>query len=411
MKMLNSIFIYTIATALAVYFGHLYTRTVDTIPGSGKNREIKKTETGILSFLPLFLLSALRWNTGTDTYHTYTPQYYGMIWSNTGHLSSAQKSWINDSWNHLIERPDNIRGFYNILQYYVNESSHTSFLFRLLEYPLVHFNMDVQWLYIITSAIILGLIFASIYRQSVNVSLAIFFFVATSNYFLSLNIIAQYIAIGLCLFACEYAEKRKPVKFFLLVAVAIGFHTSAFVFLPVYFLKKINIRPLWCFGLIAVCLAGSPVLFRLIETVVKISAPKYARYFSDQPEFETVYFAIGLFTLIVGSYYFEKCKNMPYFKIWYYMNVLGMMALAFSGQVPFMKRINYYFSAPLFMLLPLLINAEENEKKRNLLKWGLILLFVLETVVAVFIMNKNEVMPYTFCWQRSLGIRIAAPLV
>lgn len=406
-----SICIYLSATLLSVYFGWRYLVIDATLPGIRSKVTYEKSLAGILSFLPLYLLSALRWNTGTDTYHTYTPQYYGMIWSNTGHLSSAQKSWINDSWNHLIERPDNIRGFHNILQYYVNESSHTSFLFRLLEYPLVHFNMDVQWLYIITSAIILGLIFASIYRQSVNVSLAIFFFVATSNYFLSLNIIAQYIAIGLCLFACEYAEKRKPVKFFLLVAVAIGFHTSAFVFLPVYFLKKINIRPLWCFGLIAVCLAGSPVLFRLIETVVKTAAPKYARYFSDQPEFETVYFAIGLFTLIIGSYYFEKCKNMPYFKIWYYMNVLGMMALSFSGQVPFMKRINYYFSAPIFMLLPLLINAEENEKKRNLLKWGLILLFILETVVAVFIMNKNEVMPYTFCWQRSLGIRIAGPLV
>lgn len=406
-----SICIYLSATLLSVYFGWRYLVIDATLPGIRSKVTYEKSLAGILSFLPLYLLSALRWNTGTDTYHTYTPQYYGMIWSNTGHLSSAQKSWINDSWNHLIERPDNIRGFHNILQYYVNESSHTSFLFRLLEYPLVHFNMDVQWLYIITSAIILGLIFASIYRQSVNVSLAIFFFVATSNYFLSLNIIAQYIAIGLCLFACEYAEKRKPVKFFLLVAVAIGFHTSAFVFLPVYFLKKINIRPLWCFGLIAVCLAGSPVLFRLIETVVKTAAPKYARYFSDQPEFETVYFAIGLFTLIIGSYYFEKCKNMPYFKVWYYMNVLGMMALSFSGQVPFMKRINYYFSAPIFMLLPLLINAEENEKKRNLLKWGLILLFILETVVAVFIMNKNEVMPYTFCWQRSLGIRIAGPLV
>ena len=76
-----------------------------------------------------------------------------------------------------------------------------------------------------------------------------------------------------------------------------------------------------------------------------------------------------------------------------------------------MKRINYYYSAPLFMMLPCIISAEDDEKKRRVLKWGLIAVFVLETIVAVVLMNKNEVMPYTFCWQRSLGIRPAAPLV
>ena len=29
--------------------------------------------------IPLFLLSALRWDVGTDSWHTYTPEYFAMM--------------------------------------------------------------------------------------------------------------------------------------------------------------------------------------------------------------------------------------------------------------------------------------------------------------------------------------------
>ena len=31
------------------------------------------------AMIPLFLLSALRWDVGTDTWHTYTPEYFAMM--------------------------------------------------------------------------------------------------------------------------------------------------------------------------------------------------------------------------------------------------------------------------------------------------------------------------------------------
>ena len=409
--MIYSICLYTAATALAVLFSRKYTLLSATDGGSVSDKGGQRKAFLLLSFLPLYLLSALRWNTGTDTYHTYTPQYYGMIWKITGHMSGSQTAFLRESWARLIEKPSNIHGIHEIRQYYATESTHTSPLFRLLEFPLAHLNADVQWLYMITSAVILVLVFVAIYRQSINAPLAVFFFVVTSSYFLSLNIIAQYIAIAICLVACEFAENNRPVPFFALVAVAIGFHTSAFVFLPVYFLNKIRLRPRWCFGIIALCLVSSPVLFRAIQGVVKTAAPKYQRYLSADSSFELVFFAIGMFVMILGSLYFDRCKDMKYFRIWYYTNVLGLMALSFSGQIPYMKRINYYYSAPLFMMLPLIISAEEDARKQKILKWGLIAVFILETIVAVVLMNKNEVLPYTFCWQRSLGIRPAAPVI
>lgn len=409
--MFSSVLIYTIATILSGLAAMLYARRTAGEGLSTAERAVSPKVYGVLSFVPLFLLSALRWYTGTDTYHTYTPEYYGMMWRIKGHIAKSQQLYLLNSYNYRIDKPLSLDDIDFVQNYYADQSQHTSPLFQGVEKVLIHFNADVQWLYVITSAIILILVFIAIYRQSVNVPLSVLFFVITSNYFLTLNVIAQYIAIALCLVACEFVQKRKLIPFLLLVAIAAGFHTSALVFLPVYFLPRLKVRPRWCAVAIAVCFVTSPVLVPGIQKAVYVIAPKYARYFGENPSFELIFFGIGVFVLLLSSYYYEKCEDMPYFRIWYYMNVLGLLVLCFSGQVPYMKRINYYYSAPVFLLFPLLVKSETDVKKQRLLKWVLIVLFLMETVVAVCLMNKNQVMPYTACWQRDLGIVIYDPLI
>ena len=49
--------------------------------------------------------------------------------------------------------------------------------------------------------------------------------------------------------------------------------------------------------------------------------------------------------------------------IWYNMTLLGTLALAFSGVLPLMKRVNYYYAAPQFLLLPEALRVEEDSKR------------------------------------------------
>ena len=76
------------------------------------------------------------------------------------------------------------------------------------------------------------------------------------------------------------------------------------------------------------------------------------------------------------------------------MNVIGLIALCFSGRIPNLKRINYYFAAPHFLFLPLMIQCEERPTWKKLLTAAVVLLFLAETAVAVGMMNKNGVLPY-----------------
>lgn len=387
--------------------GTLLTLLILTLAGTGLSSSQRNTSQNkkkywiyALAVVPLFLLSSMRGMVGTDTWHTYTPEYLAMQ-SETRDLTDEEEDVLED----CIERYSMIEYGYDEEQaealtlqdaydFFSTTYGHTSPGFQFIERTLLKVNADVQWLYVVTSLFTLIFIFLAIYRQSIHTVLASLFFVITSNYFLSLNIVSQYMAISVCLFACEFAEKRKPIPFVLLVGSAALFHTSALVFLPVYFLPKLNIKPVWCGVLIGVALVAAPVFFPLLEKAVTVIAPKYARYFGSSADFEMIFFALGAAVLIVGGYYWNEGKDKPYYKLWYYANVLGMLALCFSGNISYMKRINYYYAAPHFLLLPLLIDCEKDPKKRMILKWLIIILFITETVISVGYMNKNGVLPY-----------------
>ena len=365
----------------------------------------------ITIFILLFLLSSLRWNVGVDTWHTYTPEYLAMKSQHT-ELSQEEVELIDGCYRlwarmdqGLSKEQAELLTHEQAMEFFTMASNHTSVGFRVMERFLILLGADVQWLYIVTSLFVLAFVFAAIRKQSNAMLLASIMFVLTSNYFLSMNIVSQYMAISVCLFACTFAQERKPIPFFALVAFAACFHVSALVFIPVYFLPKLNLKPRWCIvgiaGTLIVAQFGSPILAKIVSAIV----PAYSRYFEYSAEFEWIFFAVGLAVFAVGTYYFEKGKDKPYYKIWYYSNVIGLLALCFSAHIPYIKRINHYFAATHFLFLPLIIACEEKPSWRKAMTVIMLVLFFAEAVVAIGILNKNGILPYRmFFWRSRTGV-------
>lgn len=361
----------------------------------------------VFCFLLLFFFSAFRWNVGVDTWFTYTPEYLAMKSESIPLTEEEEQIMLASSRLYArmtegatIEQAQ-AKTLEEAYSFYRNTSKHTAIGFQAIEKILIFLNADVQWLYIITSAIILLFVFAAIRRQTDTPILALLMFILTGNFFLSLNILSQFMAISICLYACTFAQERKPVPFFLLVAVAACFHYSALIFIPVYFLPKLRIKPLWCAVITAAVLLAAQFCFPLLKKLISAVAPAYTRHFGDQVEFEWIFFAIGLAVFAVGTYYYPKGKDKPYYKLWYYANILGLIALCFSGHIPYMKRINFYFAAPHFLFLLLVIQCEEKPQWRRVMTVVMIALFVAETVVATGLLNKNGILPYQVFFQSS----------
>jgi len=298
----------------------------------------------VLSALPLVLVSALRWNIGTDYFFSFAPEYEAIKW-------------------HLSGRPEEVGLLTNVInaQIHYTHAFHVPWLFIGMERALIWLGADVQWLFVVCSVFIAGCICTAIYRQSDFPAFALFLFVFSSNFFLSLNIMRQYMAIALCVLAFEPAQKRRPVPFLLLVLLAAQFHPSALVFLPVYFLYGIKVKPLHAVILVGTALLAAPLTRLVLERAVPVLLPKYAWYFDSQfdaGEFETIFLLLNLAVLALAAYYYNIGKDKAYFRLLYNANLLGTLFLCFSAVVPLMKRINFYYAASHFLLIPLLVPLE-----------------------------------------------------
>lgn len=66
--------------------------------------------------------------------------------------------------------------------------------------------------------------------------IAMYFLLATGIFFWYMNTMRQGITFFILLYACQYIIKKKVIHYILFVMIAAGFHTSALLFLPIYFL-------------------------------------------------------------------------------------------------------------------------------------------------------------------------------
>ena len=348
--------------------------------------------------LPLWGLSALRWGVGTDFFYTYLPEFRALQWLRSGGGEAlcrelfAPLEELLALWG-LPSAPE------EALTFFLGVLSKCEAGYRVLMEAAIGLGGNFRLVIIATSSIINVCVFYAIFTQSSDPALAIYLYVATSNYFLGMNIIRQYVAVGLGLVAVRFIREKKLLPFLVCVGAAALFHTTALLLLPCYFLCQIRLKPYQGQLLLATVLAGSGLLGAMGAWLLpRVGLAYYARYLGtpwDTGRFEMIFFLINLGILLLGGIYWEKAsRNNAYYGIWYNMLLLGALALALSSELPLMKRVSYYYTAPQFLLLPEALNAEEDLVRRKRLKIAVMAFFALEALVAVGVFNKNGVLPY-----------------
>lgn len=374
----------TLASCLLAWFG---------------SRRERKWPWFVAAALPLTIVSAIRWDVGTDFYFTYFPSFRAMECSDLGGTKDLVREIMGPLFERLKGGP--IHSVPALYKNYIHVLAKQEWGFRQLMAFMSWSGLGFRGLVVFTSLLVGACVFTAIFRQSRNPVLAIFLYVATSNYFLGLNIIRQYVAIGFALVAVEFIVRQKPVPFLACIAAGMLFHGSVVLILPCYLLGRFALGPAIGAALVVLALAGSFVAEpAALWTLPKIGLGRYCRYFGPRSPwakdgFEWFFFAINLCFMAFGAWYWKRvAPKSRYFVVWYGMTVIGTVFLALSGALPLMKRINFYFAAPQFLLLPEVLASESRPTLRRVLTYLIILAFSLEATVAVWVYNKNEVLPY-----------------
>lgn len=101
---------------------------------------------------------------------------------------------------------------------------------------------DYRFFVFVCTTINTLLLFRFLKNRVENIPFAIVLYLSFGGFGMNTNMMRNSIAILIFINSLEYIEKREPLKYFALIALAASFHFSALIYLPVYFFlnKKIN---------------------------------------------------------------------------------------------------------------------------------------------------------------------------
>ena len=119
------------------------------------------------------------------------------------------------------------------------QSGHVEIGYALSEYLFAKYSNFQTFLFVMGMLSIIP-VMMMIYRDSKNFWMSIFLYIAFGYFSFTMNAIRQSVAMGFCIIAYIYAKKKKIIPYFAFVILAMAFHQSAIIFLPVYWLPKIR---------------------------------------------------------------------------------------------------------------------------------------------------------------------------
>lgn len=345
---------YVFTAIISIFFS-----VFSIIPLDDNNVKINRVAI-LLSFLPLWIVSGIRYDVGQDYFYTYVPIFNSI--RDTGTYPSVEWGYI--------------------------------FLNKLT----LLFTDQYVGIFLVTSFLIVFFVYLAIYQQSNIPWLSVFVFINSTFYFISMNLVRQSIAIAMFLYSIKYIEERNFKKYAIIILLGSLIHTSELIFLPIYFIanRRINFKKFIVFY------AGMEFLFPLFKGFIYsfISNTRYAYYigsiYDDGKSSAVLSPLISLFTVLIGYYYLNKGDNTKdkYYNIYLNIQVIATLISTTLGVIPLALRLFIDFQYISILFIPRIISREKNKFVRFILLMMILAFYVLYFYYSIGIKGGSKNLPY-----------------
>lgn len=342
----------------------------------------------ILAVVPMFFISAIRYNVGTDYEKRYVADYYTLLeGKNVGNLEIG---------------------------------------FKAIDYLCLFFTKEPYLLFVITSLIILAIIFEVIYKKSSNRILSIIVFFLGGYFFATLNIIRQYISVAFILLGYQFLmsenKKKAYIGFVICAILAFFMHSSSIICFIIILLTKKNIMDArWVIPLSILILILNKNIMVILTPIIKntrFNVYLTGKFTTGELSILQIVENLIIYLAMYFSYYFEKKQGKELDKQGItLLNIQGLaLLLTVSGVIhTLFIRMAIYFVAFQIISIPYFfsilqfntITDKINKKlKKNLKKnlktktveiiiySGIVLGFSAMFIYTNILNNDNEVLPY-----------------
>lgn len=348
------------------------------------SREQKKSISLVLFMIMLLFVSGLRAaSVGADT-RQYTSAF-DQLKSLT--FLEALKAPIS-SWNGYFT--------YSLEQGY-----------RVYNKIVAFFGGSSQAITFCNSLFIVILLYKLIKEKSPYYGLSIWLYITLGFFQTEMNMARNAIAILLCLCATKYIPKHELLKYILVVLLASTFHTTALVFIPLYWvINYIELTPKRLKILALLSAVGGLFWKPIYNLLFRIIPSRYERYLVfASTETEGIALIFLFLTIFILIWFFCDLKKDPesFVKIdntgaWLF--ILMILAFSISRTVSAFTRVAALFSPYLIVYFPKLISSGiSNQRNRRIAVVALICCVFIVYIYRLSINNIGKTVPYAFCWE------------
>jgi hypothetical protein len=215
--------------------------------------------------------------------------------------------------------------------------------FSLLMYLFKSSPAGYFYVFFICTIVSYFFLFMALYRKNM-IKWGVFFIFALGILIFMNDNIRQGVAVSIVIFAIRYVEEKKFWRYALWVALAVCFHYSAVVALPLYFVRRLRLSPAsWCLLLVAVFILQVTGIFRMFFSSIIDAMPIYSHYVKKAEE-QMVHQSMGigiLFQFALGmlvALFSKKVEEPIYITLFL---VGAMLNAMFTGLFLF-ERIAHY---------------------------------------------------------------------
>ena len=342
--------------SLIIYWGNCIFSMLLAKLGVLINRQ-KTTLLAIVSSIPIFFITAIRYDVGTD-YFSYRSIFEAMQYAG----------------------PDRFE-----------------WLFYIMNRILGFFSSDPQMVFVGSALIFLICSYKQIFLDSPNPSLSIFLLMGSMIYFTYLNALRQLTGCAICFLALGYAYKRKVIPFVILIILGAGFHSICWLFLITYFFTFIKVNIKKSIILIALTIVFSQVVVGLVNTTLTDSIYRnYIIHDSDIDKLVTfvpINIAVWLFSVIFYN------KENPKYKLYLNCQFAMVLLAMFYLQIPLVTRVMWLLWLPQTVLIPMALEGISSKLLRIFFIVAIVILFFVYSSYSIAVNFSHNVVPYqTIFW-------------
>lgn len=329
-----------------------------------KQKKCIKITFEILSIIPFIIVSAIRFDVGTDYLYRYASDF------------------------ETIRLGGNV---HNI-----------EILFKIIIKICIFLFNDYESLFIVTTLIIIPIIMHIIFKYSKKPTLSIFIFFSGCYFFHSLNAIRQYIAISLILLAYKNVLYNSYKRFILIAIIAFFIHYTSIVCIIALFLRKrIIVNPVVLITLVSITLIFSNQISNFFDFCIsKTYYNVYVNSSYNVGDLNNSAFILNFIVYIIFYAVYKKYKVIDDKKIAFFINMQGIaiLLIAMGAVMSLANRISFYFSILQIISIPYVMYYVEINKnnvlEKKLLMCIIIILYSTNLIYNNVINNVDEVLPY-----------------